>query len=134
MWNPWATVERRWRRVLPYYAVTQLNAKPGYDLSLKAFGVHANGGKVGDLLTAIFSASWLSGIGSGAGGIGRQLMDQCIGVRGSIGNDAFMSYYYHYLGTDMGLHISVVDEDFGLDLVLHVETVKAFSQQLELLF
>jgi len=56
------------------------------------FGVHATGDKVGALLTVIFSASWLSGVGSGTGGIGRQRMDQCIGVRRAIGYDALMSY------------------------------------------
>ena len=107
----------------PYYAVTKLKAKLGYDDSLDAFGVHAIGGIVGALLTGIFSASWLGGVGSGTGGIGSQFVVQCIGVGVTIVYDALVTFIIlKILDAVMGLRVSAEDEDTGLDLALHDET------------
>ncbi len=101
------------------------------DDSLDVFPVHAVGGALGTLLTAIFGASTL-GVFSGQGlavgidgvqvGIGEQLGVQAIGVVAIGAYTAVVSYVlFKLVDLIVGLRVSTEEETDGLDLVMHDE-------------
>ena len=94
------------------------------DDSLDVFPVHAVGGALGTLLTAIFGASTL-GVFSGQGlavGIGEQLGVQAIGVLAIGVYTAVVSYIlFKLVDLITGLRVSEEEETEGLDLVMHDE-------------
>ncbi len=106
-----------------YLAVTRLKPKLGYDDALDAFGVHAMGGIVGALLTGVFAAQALGGVGLADGvSITRQLGIQAIAVAVTIAYDAVLSYaLLKLLDATIGLRVDAESETQGLDLVLHDE-------------
>ena len=65
-----------------FIASTKIKRLMGYDDSLDVFGVHAIGGIIGALLTGVFCATGLGGVGFGGDitSIGCQLWVQLIGV------------------------------------------------------
>ncbi len=106
---------------------TAVYMKPllGYDDALDAFGVHAVGGTIGALLTGIFSAVILGGVGlsTHAGhSILVQLWIQAKGVGFTIVYDAIVTFIIlKVLDWAMGLRVSEDDESEGLDIALHGE-------------
>ncbi len=106
---------------------TAVYMKPllGYDDALDAFGVHAVGGTIGALLTGIFSAVVLGGVGlsTNAGhSILVQLWIQAKGVGFTIVYDAIVSFIIlKVLDWAMGLRVSEDDESEGLDIAIHGE-------------
>ena len=94
------------------------------DDSLDVFPVHAVGGALGTLLTAIFGASTL-GVFSGQGldmSIGEQLGVQAIGVVAIGAYTAVVSYIlFKLVDVITGLRVSTEEEAEGLDLVMHDE-------------
>ena len=66
----------------------------GYDDSLDVFGVHAVGGIIGALLTGIFCAQGLGGVGFGGDntGIGGQVWVQLIGVTATVVYSGIVSF------------------------------------------
>jgi len=114
-----------------YFATTFLKQKLKIDDSLDVFPVHAVGGALGTLLTAIFGASTL-GVFSGQGlavgidgvqvGIGEQLGVQAIGVLAIGAYTAVVSYVlFKLVDLIVGLRVSTEEETDGLDLVMHDE-------------
>jgi len=107
-----------------YLAATRLKNALGYDDSLDVFGVHAVGGIIGALLTGVFAAEVLGGVGFGDGisSIGGQVRAQAIGIVATTVYTGAVSFII-LKGLDkiMGLRVSEEQESEGLDLALHDE-------------
>ena len=69
-----------------FYAATKIKRRFGYDDSLDVFGVHAVGGIVGALLTGVFCAKALGGVGFAGenDSISAQVLAQVVGVAATI--------------------------------------------------
>jgi Amt family ammonium transporter len=110
--------------VVCFFATQLMKRKLGVDDSLDVFPVHGVGGFTGILLTAVFSAPYLDGLGLDEGvGIAHQLGVQAVG--------AFVTAAWCGLATLSilkvislfgPLRVSADQETEGLDLVLHDET------------
>lgn len=102
-----ALVKRRWR----------------VDDSLDVFAVHGVGGALGSLLTGVFAAPVLGGLGfSVVHGIGQQLVRQSVGVIVVGAWSALLSYFILVAVQAMvGLRVSRDDEAEGLDTSAHGE-------------
>jgi Amt family ammonium transporter len=109
--------------VLCYLASTKLKNALGYDDSLDVFGVHAIGGIVGALLTGVFVAGSLGGVGLDEGvTVNQQVGRQAIGVVATIVYTGAASFIIlKVIDTVMGLRVSDEEEAEGLDLTLHDE-------------
>jgi Amt family ammonium transporter len=105
-----------------FLAATRLKRAFGYDDSLDVFGVHAVGGIVGALLTAV-AAGALGGAGLAEGmTIGRQFLVQLGGVAFTLVYSGLGSYIILKLvDATIGLRVSKEQEIEGLDLALHDE-------------
>jgi len=106
-----------------FLSATKLKRALGYDDSLDAFGVHAVGGIIGALLTGIFVAASLGGVGLGEGiTMGRQFGIQAIAVGATIVYDAIVSLILlKIIDAIIGLRVSSEEETEGLDIILHDE-------------
>jgi len=94
------------------------------DDSLDVFPVHGVGGILGTMLTGIFAAAALGGVGYGeGGGMGRQILVQLAGVL-SIGAWCAVITFILLKVSDalVGLRMTPEEETEGLDTVLHNET------------
>ncbi len=112
--------------VLCFWAVAFLKKALGYDDSLDAFGVHAVGGIVGALLTGVFCAKALGGVGFSdqATGIGGQLMIQAEAVLATIVYDAVATFIIlKLIDAVIGLRVTDDQEREGLDISQHGEQV-----------
>jgi Amt family ammonium transporter len=109
--------------VLCYLAATKLKNALGYDDSLDVFGVHAIGGIVGALLTGVFVAGSLGGVGLAEGvSIGQQVGKQAIGVVATIIYTGVASFIIlKVIDMVIGLRVSSDEESEGLDIALHDE-------------
>ena len=107
-----------------FYAATRLKRAFGYDDSLDVFGVHAVGGIIGAVLTGIFCAEALGGVGFGGDNtsIPEQLVAQIIGVVATIIYSGIVSFII-LKGVDavIGLRVTEDEEAEGLDLAQHDE-------------
>jgi Amt family ammonium transporter len=106
-----------------FFAATRLKRKLGYDDSLDVFGVHAVGGIIGALLTGIFTAEILGGVGLNEGvTIGTQFMLQGIGVLATIVYTGVAStIILKVIDLFIGLRVDEDQEVEGLDMALHDE-------------
>lgn len=107
-----------------FFAATRLKRLFGYDDSLDVFGVHAVGGIIGAILTGVFAATTLGGVGFGEGNttMGSQVVAQLIGVVVTIGFTAIVSYIIlKLIDMTIGLRVSEEQESEGLDIALHEE-------------
>ncbi len=105
------------------WGVTGLKKMLGADDSLDVFGVHGVGGIVGALLTGVFAAPGLGGMGAADFAIGSQLLVQAEGVVITIiwsGVVAFIAY--KIADMVMGLRVSEESEREGLDITSHGES------------
>jgi len=109
--------------VVCFLSATKLKRIIGYDDSLDAFGVHAVGGIIGALLTGIFVASSLGGVGLKEGvTMAQQFGTQVLGVSATIVYDAIASFIIlKVIDAVIGLRVTADEETEGLDLVLHDE-------------
>ena len=105
-----------------FLAATRLKRLLGYDDSLDVFGVHAVGGIVGALLTAV-CAGTLGGTGLAEGvTIGQQLRVQAKSVLFTIAwSGAWTFIILKLVDATMGLRVPKEQEVEGLDLALHDE-------------
>jgi Amt family ammonium transporter len=105
-----------------FLAATRLKRALGYDDSLDVFGVHAVGGIVGALLTAVTAGS-LGGAGLAEGmTIARQFLVQLASVAFTLAFSGLGSFIILKLvDFTMGLRVSKEQEIEGLDLALHDE-------------
>ena len=109
--------------VICFFAATRVKRALGYDDALDAFGVHAVGGIVGALLTGVFVAASLGGVGFNEGvTMGGQLYIQAVAVLATIVYDAVVSFVLlKIIDAVVGLRVNADEETEGLDVVLHDE-------------
>ena len=106
-----------------FLAATKLKRALGYDDSLDVFGVHAIGGIIGALLTGVFAASSLGGVGLADGmSITGQVWVQFLGVLFTLVYSGVASFIIlKVIDAVIGLRVSDEQETEGLDLALHDE-------------
>ncbi len=107
--------------IVCYWGATSLKSKLGYDDSLDAFGVHGIGGIVGALLTGVFAAKGLGGVGLD-NGIGAQLWAQFLSVVITLVWSGVLSFIIlKIIDATVGLRVEEDEERMGLDLSQHNE-------------
>jgi Amt family ammonium transporter len=110
-----------------YFGATTLKHAFGYDDSLDVVGVHFVGGTLGALLTGIFAAPLLGGLGttgdgSGDYSIASQMLAQVVGVAITIGWSGFISVVLlSILKATIGIRVDEESESVGLDQTEHGE-------------
>lgn len=107
-----------------FLASTKIKRLLGYDDSLDVFGVHAIGGIIGAILTGIFCAPSLGGVGFGDGieSIGKQVTVQFVGVLSTLAYSGIVSFIIlKGLDSAVGLRVADDEETEGLDLSQHDE-------------
>lgn len=109
--------------VICFWGATSLKRRFGYDDSLDAFGVHGIGGIVGCLLTGVFVAKELGGVGLNEGmNLGKQLGAQLISIIFTVIYCGVLSFIIlKVIDATIGLRVEADEEREGLDLVLHDE-------------
>jgi Amt family ammonium transporter len=109
--------------VVCFFATQLIKRKLKIDDSLDVFPVHGVGGFTGLLLTAVFSATSLDGLGLPEGvSIGKQLLTQAIGAFATVAWCGVATFVLLKLvNLILPLRVSVEQENEGLDLVLHEE-------------
>ncbi|MBF0446810.1 MAG: ammonium transporter [Magnetococcales bacterium] len=110
--------------IVCFWGATSLKQMMGYDDSLDAFGVHGIGGIVGALLTGVFAATSLGGVGFGDGNnsIAEQVMAQGLGVVATAVYCAVATFIILMLvKVVMGLRVTDEEETMGLDIAQHDE-------------
>jgi Amt family ammonium transporter len=110
--------------IVCFYATQFLKRKLQVDDSLDVFPVHGVGGITGSLLTGVFAAKSLGGLGLSAGvTIWGQLAVQGLAVAVTIIWSALFSYLIlKLIDKIIGLRVSSDDEVQGLDITLHEES------------
>jgi Amt family ammonium transporter len=109
--------------VVCHFAVEWVKQKIQIDDSLDVFAVHGVGGALGTLLTAVFAAASLGGMGLAEGTtMGSQLGVQAIGVVAVLAWSVGVSFIIIKItSATMGLRITDEAEIEGLDLGSHGE-------------
>jgi Amt family ammonium transporter len=94
------------------------------DDSLDVFPVHGVGGVIGTLLTGIFAATALGGVGFAEGiTMGKQVMTQITGILVTAAWSGIVTFILlKLIDVILGLRVTVEQETEGLDTVLHNET------------
>lgn len=105
-----------------FYATQFVKRKLKIDDSLDVFPVHGVGGCIGSLLTGVFAAESLGGLGLNGVGIGEQVMIQALAVLATAAWSGLFSYaILKLIDKLIGLRVSEEEEVEGLDLALHEE-------------
>ena len=107
-----------------FFSATYLKRIFGYDDTLDVFGVHGVGGIIGALLTGVFCAESLGGVGFGDGisSIAGQVTAQGIGVLATIVYSGVLSFIIlKVIDVAIGLRVNEEQESEGLDLASHDE-------------
>ena len=106
-----------------YYATQYIKTKLQIDDSLDVFSVHGIGGITGSLLTAVFAATEMGGLGLPEGvTIMSQVTVQFIAIFATIIWSAFFTFVIlKVLDSTLGIRVTVEQEQEGLDVVLHNE-------------
>jgi Amt family ammonium transporter len=94
------------------------------DDSLDVFPVHGVGGMIGTLLTGVFAATTLGGVGFAEGvTMGKQVMTQITGILVTAAWCGVVTFILlKLIDVTLGLRVTVEQETEGLDTVLHNET------------
>ena len=110
--------------IVCFYATQYVKRKLKIDDSLDVFPVHGIGGITGSLLTGVFAASGLGGLGLAEGvTILDQVSVQALAVFVTVLWSAFFSFLIlKLLDKWVGLRVTIDEEIEGLDTVLHEET------------
>ena len=104
-----------------FWGATSLKSQLGYDDSLDAFGVHCIGGIVGALLTGVFAAESLGGVGLDKS-IGMQVWAQFLSIVITLVWSGVLSFIIlKIIDATVGLRVEEDDERQGLDLSQHNE-------------
>ncbi len=107
--------------VVCYFATQYIKRGLKIDDSLDVFPVHGVGGILGTLLTAVFAAESMGGLGLEAT-MSSQLMTQLIGVVATIVWCGVITFIIlKLLDAVIGLRVNEDEETEGLDIVLHNE-------------
>ncbi|MDJ0891308.1 MAG: ammonium transporter [Gammaproteobacteria bacterium] len=106
-----------------FWATQTMKRKLYIDDSLDVFPVHGVGGIIGTLLTGVFAAGSLGGMGLAEGAtIGSQVGVQFVGVLATLVWSGGVSYVLlKLLDATLGLRVNSEEETEGLDLVMHEE-------------
>ncbi|MFV1997461.1 MAG: ammonium transporter [Acidiferrobacterales bacterium] len=107
-----------------FLASTKIKRAFGYDDALDVFGVHAIGGIIGALLTGVFAATALGGVGFGGEikTMGEQVGVQFYGIVATVVYTGIVTLIIlKVLDAIMGLRVVEEQETEGLDLALHDE-------------
>jgi ammonium transporter, Amt family len=107
-----------------FIASTKIKRLIGYDDSLDVFGVHAVGGIIGAILTGVFCAQSLGGVGFGGDNtsIGGQVWVQLIGITATVVYSGVASFVIlKAVDGVVGLRVADDEETEGLDLSQHDE-------------
>ncbi len=109
--------------VVCFWGATTLKSQLGYDDSLDAFGVHGIGGIVGALMTGIFVAEGLGGVGLSEGmTIGKQVWAQLLSIIITVVWSGVLSFIIlKIVDATVGLRVEEDEERQGLDLSQHNE-------------
>ena len=109
--------------VVCFWGATSLKTQLGYDDSLDAFGVHGIGGIVGALLTGVFVAEGLGGVGLAEGmTIGTQVWAQLLSIIVTLVWSGVLSFIIlKIVDATVGLRVEEDEERMGLDLSQHNE-------------
>lgn len=109
--------------VVCFWGATSLKSQLGYDDSLDAFGVHGIGGIVGALLTGVFVAEGLGGVGLAEGmTIGTQVWAQLLSIIVTVVWSGVLSFIIlKIVDATVGLRVEEDEERMGLDLSQHNE-------------
>ncbi|MBF0190698.1 MAG: ammonium transporter [Magnetococcales bacterium] len=109
--------------VICFFGATTIKRKMGYDDSLDAFGVHGIGGIVGAMLTGVFAAPSLGGIGFAKElDMAGQVWVQGVSVASTGLYCAIVSYILlKVIDGLIGLRVDEESESTGLDIALHGE-------------
>jgi Amt family ammonium transporter len=109
--------------VICFFATQLMKRTLKIDDSLDVFPVHGVGGFTGLLLTAVFSATSLDGLGLPDGvSIGQQLLTQLIGALATAAWCGIATFVIlKVVNAMMPLRVAPEQENDGLDLVLHDE-------------
>ena len=109
--------------VICFWGATSLKTQLGYDDSLDAFGVHGIGGIVGALLTGVFVAEGLGGVGLEDGmTIATQVWAQLLSIIVTVIWSGLLSFIIlKIVDATVGLRVEEDDERMGLDLSQHNE-------------
>ncbi len=106
--------------ILCYIAAVHVKKALGYDDSLDVFGVHGVGGIVGAILTGVFADAAINELGKDA-----SVMTQIYGVVVTIVYTAIVTTIILYIIKMMiGLRPTAAEEEEGLDISLHGESVQ----------
>jgi Amt family ammonium transporter len=107
--------------VVCYFATQYMKRVLVIDDSLDVFPVHGVGGILGTLLTAVFAAESMGGLGLETS-IGSQFVTQAIGVVATVVWCGVISFVlFKILDAVIGLRVTEDEETEGLDTVLHNE-------------
>ncbi|MFP6748112.1 MAG: ammonium transporter [Alphaproteobacteria bacterium] len=109
--------------IVCHFAVEWVKKKIKIDDSLDVFAVHGVGGALGTLLTAVFAAASLGGMGLADGtSMGSQFGVQLLGVVAVLAWSVGVSFIIIKIcQATVGLRVSEEDEIEGLDLIAHGE-------------
>ena len=109
--------------VVCFFATNYMKRTLGVDDSLDVFPVHGMGGILGTLLTGVFAASWLGGVGFPEGkSMGDQVLVQVIGVLATLVWSGVLSWVLLKLADALfGMRVAGEQETEGRDTVLHNE-------------
>jgi Amt family ammonium transporter len=103
-----------------YIAAVHLKKMLGYDDSLDVFGVHGVGGIIGAILTGVFADAAINELGKDA-----SVMTQIYGVAVTIIYTAIVTAIILFIiNIVIGLRPTAAEEEEGLDISLHGETVQ----------
>jgi Amt family ammonium transporter len=106
-----------------YYATQYIKTKLQIDDSLDVFSVHGVGGITGSLLTAVFAATEMGGLGLPEGvTVMSQITVQFIAIFATVIWSAFFTFVIlKILDSTLGIRVTAEEEEQGLDVVLHDE-------------
>jgi Amt family ammonium transporter len=105
-----------------FYATQYIKRTLKIDDSLDVFPVHGVGGIIGSILTGVFAAKSLGGLGLDGVSMSSQVGVQIIAVVVTIIWSALFSFLIlKLLEKTIGIRVTVDEEIAGLDLVLHEE-------------
>lgn len=105
-----------------FYATQYVKRSLKIDDSLDVFPVHGVGGCIGSLLTGVFAAESLGGVGLGNVSIGEQVVVQVLAILVTAVWSGLFSYaILKLIDLAIGLRVTEEEEVEGLDLALHEE-------------
>ena len=108
--------------VVCFWSTQMIKRKFHIDDSLDVFPVHGVGGIIGTLLTGVFAADSLGGLGLGGVSMAAQVRIQAIGVLATLVWSGVLSYVLlKLIDAVIGLRVSEEQETQGLDITQHEE-------------